>query len=64
MSRALGIVADAVAEVIAAQLLAHLDNVTDDQARAASRAAVRAIRADGWHITALPLSDTRTDTRP
>ncbi len=63
MSRAAGIVADAVAEVIAAQLLAHLDHVTDEQARIASRAAVAAIRADGWHITALPLHDTRTDTR-
>lgn len=53
MSRAQGLIAAAVAEVIAAQI-SHLPHVTDAEARATGHAALRALVADGWHITALP----------
>jgi len=53
MSRALGIVAEAVAAVIAAEIQASL-NVTGAEARAVGRASVAALRGDGWHITCLP----------
>ncbi|WP_425244826.1 hypothetical protein [Streptomyces sp. NEAU-NA10] len=54
MSRALGIVADAVAAVIAAEVQAAF-RVTESEARAVGRAAVSALRGDGWFITCLPM---------
>lgn len=56
MSRALGIVAEAVAAVIAAEIQATL-NVSGAEARAVGRASVAALRGDGWHITCLPPSN-------
>lgn len=53
MSRALGLVAEACAAVIAAEIQAAM-NVTGVEARAVGRAAVAALRGDGWHITAGP----------
>ncbi|MFJ8804216.1 hypothetical protein [Streptomyces sp. NPDC102487] len=53
MSRALGIVAEACAAVIAAEIQASMA-VTPIEARAVGRAAVAALRGDGWHITAGP----------
>ncbi|MGI3230591.1 hypothetical protein ACRJ4B_49905 [Streptomyces sp. GTA36] len=53
MSRALGIVAEACAAVIAAEVQAAC-NLTASQARAVGRSSVAALRGDGWHITAGP----------
>jgi hypothetical protein len=60
MSRAHGIVADAVAAVIAGAVHTELTSggeelrVTNDEIQQAARAAVEQLRADGWHITVLP----------
>ncbi|MFJ6905581.1 hypothetical protein [Streptomyces griseoluteus] len=62
MSRALGIVAEACAAVIAAEIQSSV-NVTGSEARAIGRAAVAALRGDGWHITCLPLT-TLPPTHP
>lgn len=56
MSRALGMVAEAVAAVIAAEIQAEF-NVTATEARAVGRSAVASLRGDGWHITAGPAPD-------
>ncbi|REE62160.1 hypothetical protein BX257_4773 [Streptomyces sp. 3212.3] len=64
MSRAEGIVADACAAVIAAELQASL-NITRAEARALGRAAVIALRGDGWFITCLPMTpalSTKSET--
>ncbi|TFE42483.1 LuxR family transcriptional regulator [Streptomyces sp. ICN441] len=54
MTRAMGIVADAVAAVIAEQALTMLgDRITTGEASALARRAVHAVRREGWHISAL-----------
>jgi hypothetical protein len=53
VSRALGLVAEACAAVIAAEIQAAM-NVTGAEARAVGRAAVVALRGDGWYIAAWP----------
>lgn len=53
MSRALGMVAEAVAAVIAAEIQTEL-NVSRAEARAIGRRSVASLRGDGWHITAGP----------
>lgn len=65
MSRALGIVAEAVAAVIAAEVQA-IGNVTAIEARAIGRASVAALRGDGWHITAgaAPPPSPASEERP
>ncbi|MDF2710675.1 MAG: hypothetical protein K0R62_6327 [Nonomuraea muscovyensis] len=62
MSRALGIVAEACAAVIAAEIQASL-NVTTSEARAIGRAAVVSLRGDGWFITCLPVQPPPGDDR-
>ena len=71
MSRAQGIVAEAVAAVIAAEVQAQFAEVdraiTGQQALTIGRAAVDSLRADGWHITCLPALDAApksSDGRP
>ena len=54
MSRAAGLVADAVAAVIAARIVATLQGVPAELAAEVAAAAVRDLQGDGWHITALP----------
>lgn len=61
MTRASAIVADAVSAVIAARIAAalrHYGLPAADTAEIAAQeglAAVRDLRRDGWHITALPV---------
>ncbi|MFF0510981.1 hypothetical protein [Streptomyces sp. NPDC004250] len=62
MSRAQGIVAEACAAVIAAEIQSTL-NVTGSEARAIGRAAVVALRGDGWYITALPMQPPPDEER-
>lgn len=58
MSRARAVIAAAVTEVVAAEVYTQLNTgdvrITREQARAAAVAAVEAVAADGWHISALP----------
>jgi hypothetical protein len=60
VSRALGTVAEACAAVIAAEVQAAL-NVTGREARSIGRAAVAALRGDGWYITCLPMTPPEPD---
>lgn len=55
MNRAYGVVAEACAAVIAAEVQQAL-NLTNREARAIGRAAVDALRTDGWYITCRPMT--------
>lgn len=62
MTRAVGIVADAVGAVIAAQVQRELTALgfplPEGVARVIGASAVAAVRRDGWHISAVPCALT------